>query len=81
MCVLAYTQDRVYGIGWGHRDLEYRRTTVTVNAIDNDVVSFRILGLKSYKDGYAVEMSRSDAEMNAICLDDWCDKHPQDAQP
>ena len=73
-------QNREYGIGWGHRDQEYRRTTVTVHSIDGDNVCFCIKGLKAYKNGYYVELSESVATTNATCLDDWLLKHPEDAK-
>ena len=79
--VHTHNQDREYGIGWGHRDLEYRRTTVTVESIDNDSVSFCVMGLRSYKEGYYVHMTIHDAKKKATCLADWCRNNPDDAQP
>ena len=78
---LFATQNRVYGIGWGHRDLEFRRTLVTVHAMNDDEICFQIDGLRSYKEGYYVRIDKKDAESRATCLTDWCQLHPEDAQP
>ena len=79
---ITRTQDREYGIGWGHRELEFRRTVVTVESInDMGEVCFCIMGLRSRKDGYYVTLSRDQANLQAMCLDDWCQKHPEDAKP
>ena len=54
---ITRTQDREYGIGWGHRELEFRRTVVTVESIhDTGEVCFCIMDLRSRKDdGYYVK--------------------------
>ena len=74
-------QDRVYGIGWGPRDLEYRRTIATVFEIDDCNVVFCISGLCSHKQGYYPSLTKAEAMKNAICLDDWIAEHPEDAGP
>ena len=74
-------QDREYGIGWGHRDLEYRRTTVTVESIDDDHVCFCVMGLRSYREGYYVHLSISNANSQATCLVDWLRANPHDVEP
>lgn len=81
MRVRLYHEGRVYGIGWGHRDMEYRRTVVKVLEIGDDYIDFRIIGLKSNKDGYEVTLSKEQALVNAICLIDWCNAHPEDVEP
>ena len=81
MCVCNGRQSREYGIGWGHRDLEYRRTTVTVDSIDGDDVSFCIMGMRRFKNGYYVTLSKSEASIHATCLIDWCRTHPEDVNP
>ena len=79
LCTRA--QGRVYGIGWGHRDLEYRRTVVTVHEINDEGISFCVMGLRSHKNGYYVHLSVSDTVAKAICLSDWVTQHPEDAKP
>lgn len=80
MRVRLFHEGRVYGIGWGPRDLEYRRTVVTVHHIDSDDVVFLITGLRSHKEGYYVTLSKDNAQMHAMCLNAWCTNHPEDAQ-
>lgn len=74
-------QDREYGIGWGPRDLEYRRTVVTVETITDDSVGFCIMGLRSHVSGYHVTLNKSDARTRATCLNEWCTHHPEDRKP
>ena len=74
-------QGHIYGIGWGHRDLEYRRTIVTVYEIDDSSVVFCISGLRARKQGYYPTLNKAEALQNAICLEDWISKHPEDAEP
>ena len=82
MRVRLYYENAEWGIGWGHRELEYRRTVVTVHAIDDDgTVSFRIMGLRSHKDGYYVHLTNAEAAQHATCLRDWLQSHPDDAEP
>lgn len=54
---------------------------MTVTSIDDGNVYFRVDGLKAYSHGYNVKMSANNAVMNAVCLRDWCDKHPEDVKP
>ena len=81
MRVRLFYEGRVYGLGWGHRELEYRRTTVIVSSIDEQHVCFCIHGLRSYKEGYVVKIKRADVNAHATCLDDWYAQHPEDMDP
>ena len=81
MRVRLFHEDRLYGIGWGPRNLEFRRNVVTVDRIGSDDVGFLIMGLRSYKEGYYVTLSKADAQTHAMCLNAWYTNHPEDAQP
>ena len=54
---------------------------MTVISIDDACVCFKIMGLKSYKSGYDVTLSKAQVDSNAMCLRDWCAKHPEDKEP
>ena len=55
---------------------------MTVESIDDTgEVCFCIMGLRSRKDGYYVTLGRDQVNLQAMCLDDWCQKHPEDAHP
>lgn len=58
--------------------MEYRRTVVTVDSIDDDVVWFCVMGLRAHKEGYYVQLSANEAKTKATCLVEWCRKHPED---
>ena len=54
---------------------------MVVSSIDDNDVCFCINGLKSYKEGYYVYIKHTDVKSHAICLIDWCNMHPEDANP
>lgn len=39
-----------------------------------------IMGLKKKK-GYFVKLNKSEVEVHAVYLSDWCESHPEDAKP
>ena len=81
MRVRLFHEGRVYGIGWGHRDLEHRRTIVTVSSIEDTHIWFEIIGLRAYPQGYDVAIKTADVREHAICLTEWLSAHPEDIDP
>lgn len=54
---------------------------VTVHEINDEGMSFCVMGLRSHKNGYYVHLSVSDAVAKATCLSDWVTHNPEDAKP